>query len=155
MYTYIKKFVVLLGVLLLTGIACFSQLTLTPGSGYLDRPTGLINTSIKKEAVTDATQIGSLAANEHVQTLQYIDGFGRVIETIVKAGSPNGKDIISFTKYDQFGRVAKAYLPYEASTTTGVYIDPANAITTQLSFYSSNTTANKIANDISPFAQTE
>jgi len=136
-------------------VAGYSQITLTSGSGYLDKPTGLITTTIKKELVTDAANIPTLTAAEHVQTLQYIDGFGRGIESIVKAGSPNSKDIISFTKYDVYGRVSKAYLPYEATTTTGVYTDPANAITAQGIFYTTNTTANKIAYDASPFSQTE
>ncbi|MEP7237574.1 MAG: DUF6443 domain-containing protein [Ferruginibacter sp.] len=154
MHYSIKKRSTLLLVFALLSVAGYSQITLTSGGGYLDKPTGLISTTIKKEAVTDATQITTLTASEQVQTLQYIDGFGRGIESIVKAGSPTGKDIINFTKYDEFGRVSKAYLPYEATTTSGLYIDPANAITAQASFYSTNTTANKIANDASPFSQT-
>ena len=145
----------LLPVLFLFSVVGYSQITLTSGGGYLDKPSGVITYVVKKEAVTDATQILSLSANEHAKTLQYVDGFGRSIETIVAGGSPNGKDIISFTRYDELGRVSKGYLPYEAGTTTGVYTDPATAITAQASFYTTNTTANKIANDISPFAQSE
>ena len=153
MSSSIKRISAVLAVLVFFSVPVFSQLV--PGAGYLDKPAGVVNILIKKEAVTDATQISTLTNAEHVTTLQYVDGFGRGIESIIKAGSPNGKDIISFSRYDQFGRMSKGYLPYEASSTTGLYLDPANAITAQGLFYTTNTTVNKIASDVSPFSQTE
>ncbi len=50
---------------------------------------------------------------DDVQTsIQYIDGLGRVIQTVGLKQSPTKKDIIAPVEYDAFGREVKKYLPY-------------------------------------------
>jgi len=71
--------------------------------------------------------------NEVTVTIIYYDGLGREIQSISKESSPLGKDIVSFSKYDDFGRKTVNYLPYVANQTTGASVsDPVAA---QLSFY--------------------
>ncbi|WP_439488527.1 DUF6443 domain-containing protein [Algoriphagus sp.] len=50
------------------------------------------------------------------KTFNYSDGLGRLIQTVMKQQTVNGKDLITPAEYDQFGRQVKEYLPYyEAS----------------------------------------
>ncbi len=51
------------------------------------------------------------------QTTVYVDGLGRPIQTVQKQISPNLKDMVISNLYDEFGREAQKYLPYEATAT--------------------------------------
>jgi len=76
-----------------------------------------------------------------MQTIQYIDGLGRPIQTVQIKGSPTGNDLVQPVAYDQFGREATKYLPYAVSPSVisdGSY--RANALTAgagQAAFYTS------------------
>lgn len=81
------------------------------------------------------------------QAVQYMDGFGRVIQTVNKEGSletssGNTGDIVSIMTYDLLGRENKKYLPYPASGTDGSY--RTAAINDQSTFFSSTGVANPI-----------
>ncbi|MBB6130391.1 DUF6443 domain-containing protein [Mucilaginibacter lappiensis] len=52
---------------------------------------------------------------ELMQTVQYIDGLGRPLQTVQVQGSPSNKDVVQPFAYDQFGREATKYLPYVTS----------------------------------------
>lgn len=54
-----------------------------------------------------------------MQTVLYVDGLGRLQQTVQVKGSPLGYDIVQPVAFDQFGREDKKYLPYAASTTNG------------------------------------
>lgn len=69
---------------------------------------------------------GTLAAKLLVdvkQTTQYVDGFGRVIQTVARQQSlvtaGTAFDLVSTVEYDGFGREAIKYLPFAANTTGG------------------------------------
>lgn len=140
----IKRLIALL-IAVMFGHDLFSQVTIT-------QPPGVEVYVIKKEAVTDASSIAGLTNAEKVRSISYMDGFGRPIQSITAAGSPNGKDIVGFSKYDQYGRQPKQYLPFEAATSTGVYNDMSTVATDQVSFYNpANAPAKKIAIDNGPY----
>lgn len=72
----------------------------------------------------------------HVQqSIQYVDGLGRPVQSVVRWGAPNSSDIIVPMEYDVFGRELKQYLPYNGSpeNTTGGF--RSNALLEQNSFY--------------------
>ncbi|WCT13635.1 DUF6443 domain-containing protein [Mucilaginibacter jinjuensis] len=70
-----------------------------------------------------------------MQTVQYIDGLGRPLQTVQVKGNPNAtRDVVQPVAYDQFGREATKYLPYTTASNDGSY--KADALTTgQNSFY--------------------
>ncbi len=68
-----------------------------------------------------------------MQTVQYIDGLGRPLQTVQVKASPTGRDIVQPIAYDQFGRESTKYLSYTATGGDGSY--RVSAITEQASFY--------------------
>ena len=116
------------------------------------QPGGVERYIVRKESVTDPATIPGLTNAEKTRTVSYVDGYGRPIQSIVTAGSPNGKDMVSFNKYDEFGRQPKQYLPYEATTSTGAYVDMSSISTAQSTFYDpAYASAKKIAVDNGPY----
>jgi RHS repeat-associated protein len=87
-----------------------------------------------------------------MQTVQYVDGLGRPVQTIQVQGSPFGFDMIQPQAYDQYGRELTKYLPYTPRTgTTGSYRSAALS-TDQAAFYGSPPSGvGAVAN---PYAQT-
>ncbi len=141
----IKRLAILFVSFLFGHSLLFGQVTIT-------QPPGVETYTIKKEGVTDAVQIATLTNAEKIRSINYMDGLGRPIQSIVAAGSPNGKDIVSFAKYDVYGRQNKQYLPFEAATSTGAYNAMGSVEADQIAFYNpNNAAAKKIANDNGPY----
>jgi len=59
--------------------------------------------------------------SERQDVVNYVDGLGRGIQTNQVNAGPAGHDIVSFTEYDAFGRVAKNYLPVPLTSNSGTY----------------------------------
>ncbi len=57
-----------------------------------------------------------------IQVVQYLDGLGRTTQSIAIKASPNGKDIVIPSVYDQSGRQTKTFLPQPVDTQNGAYI---------------------------------
>lgn len=142
----IKKIELLLtiAVVLIFNNTAYSQIT---------QPGAVERYIVRKESVTEPATIPGLTNAEKTRTINYTDGFGRPLQSIVVAGSPNGKDIVSFNKYDEFGRQPKQYLPFEATTSNGAYNDMSTIATTvQPAFYDPLTASSKkIAVDNGPY----
>ncbi|RAK35246.1 UNVERIFIED_ORG: RHS repeat-associated protein [Chitinophaga ginsengisegetis] len=85
---------------------------------------------------TDTAYVASASRSvaEVRQTTAYVDGLGRPLQTVAKAMSFGGNDIVSPVVYDQFGREQTKYLPYvPQGVKDGKFkTDPFNA---QKSFY--------------------
>ena len=67
---------------------------------------------------TDAvTATGTARTSQEVQqSTVYIDGLGRPIQSITKAASSTGKDIVSAQNFDSYGRLPIIYHPYVQTT---------------------------------------
>ncbi len=89
---------------------------------------------------TDTAYVASASRTitEVRQTTAYVDGLGRPLQTVAKAMSFGGYDIVSPVVYDQFGREQFKYLPYvPQNIKDGKFkTDPFNA---QRSFYRTQT----------------
>jgi len=116
------------------------QLATNPGTSM-----NYIATSTFRNAgitsVTDA-QIAGMTICDVNQTIQYVDGLGRPIQTVQTKASPTQRDVVMPMAYDQFNRQVIRYLPYEVAT--GMVDDGSyktTALTDQASFYSNPTSA--------------
>ena len=92
---------------LLMGFLCFAQ---TTSRNY-------IKTYVAREELSNSLQ-GNNNRQQVQQSVQYVDGLGRPIQSVVRWGSPAGsspKDMVSFMTYDAYGRQLKQYLPYQSS----------------------------------------
>jgi RHS repeat-associated protein len=108
--------------------------------------------------ITDPAQVPNLAAEKVTQTIAYFDGLGRPLQNVATQASPQKSDLVTPIKYDQYGRQAKAYLPY-IQLTGGVPENngrfKSNDLTGQATFYNPATTyLDKVRTDVSPWAET-
>src|SRR5262245_35220605 len=55
---------------------------------------------------------GTRTVQEVVRTTEYIDGFGRVVQSVVKQASPLSKDLVNIRVYDSWGREVNRYMPF-------------------------------------------
>jgi RHS repeat-associated protein len=94
----------------------------------------IVSTTANKE-VTDPTALNDGNSNT---TIQYFDGLGRPIETVQKAITPGGKDLINLTQYDDFGREYQHWLPAPASGSAGAYVDATGFTNLSTTQYGSN-----------------
>lgn len=70
------------------------------------------------------------------ETISYYDDLGRPEQTII-VNAYNGKDMVSFKDYDEYGRERKKYLPFllKEENNNGNYVN--NIVDQQLDFYES------------------
>jgi RHS repeat-associated protein len=107
-------------------------------------------------SITSESSIAQQTADNLSQAIQYFDGFGRPLQTVMTQASPSKKDIIQAFAYDIYGREIKKYLPY-ASLTEGnglIKTDPlgvTSGYTSSPQYVFYNTATDNIADDTSPF----
>jgi len=93
-----------------------------------------------------------------MQTVQYLDGLGRPLQTVQVKGSPLGNDMVQPVAYDPFGREATKYLPYVfQGTADGSYKTDAlltTSTTSQAGFYTSPNTPTGVTAISTPQAVT-
>jgi RHS repeat-associated protein len=83
-------------------------------------PVNYVRAWDAKAPQTDPDKILVTASTDSfLMTTQYLDGLGRPIQTIAKGISPSGKDLVTATTYDEFGREQFKYLPFAANTIGG------------------------------------
>jgi len=89
----------------------------------------------------------SANVNDVDVNVTYFDGLGRPIQQIAGKQSATGKDIVIHMEYDSFGRQAKNYLPYAATTDSQAF--DGSAQTNTVAFY--NTSA--FENTTNPYTE--
>jgi RHS repeat-associated protein len=109
-----------------------------------------IVTSVPRQENYVAGQSGYTTC-QVMQTVQYIDGLGRPLQTVQVKGNPTAtRDVVQPVAYDLYGREATKYLPYTTASNDGSY--KPTAITDQPVFYGTPTAG--VATISSPFSQT-
>ncbi|HTE28764.1 MAG TPA: DUF6443 domain-containing protein, partial [Chryseolinea sp.] len=101
---------------------------------------------------TTETQVMALTIGKRQETIQYLDGLGKPIESIVSKGSPSALDIVQPIVYDSFAREFKKYLPF-TSGSTGVLQRKTTIINAAQPFYVVGSN-NQIADDARPYGET-
>jgi len=86
------------------------------------------------------------------QSIQYFDGLGRPLQTVLVGASPSYQDIVTPNVYDPFGREAVKYQPYAATGTSGSY--RTGSIADQLAFYTGQPSSSSIRRTSNPFSVT-
>lgn len=81
--------------------------------------SGNIVNYVKKETAFHPVP-GSALTNR--TTFDYMDGLGRSIQTVENSYSPNQKDVVRSVNYDNQGRLAVIYEPFESVSDTGAFI---------------------------------
>ena len=87
------------------------------------------------EAVDINTYSSSSGTLDKLETITYLDGFGKAKQSIAIKQTPDEKDMLQHIEYDQFGRAAKQYLPLPTNQSNGNYISNAES---QISTYYQN-----------------
>jgi hypothetical protein len=85
-------------------------------------PGTALNSITIYEATTPETDWYSFIGKAPVkvkQTTQYLDGLGRPIQKVTKQGSPQGKDVVNATYYDELGRQPHEFMPFVSVQTPG------------------------------------
>ncbi len=75
-----------------------------------------IFTRTYQRAMSSAT--GIINNSDVTESITYFDGLGRAKQQIRIKASPQKKDIVTHIGYDEYGRQAKTYLPFERQTGT-------------------------------------
>jgi RHS repeat-associated protein len=131
----------------------------TIGSGFQGLNMNyIVSNAILKEGVTSLAVVDTLGIKSKSQTIQYMDGLGAPMQSVVTQGSPLKKDIIQPVVYDNFGREYRKYLPVTVNKNSGWYkpntINSRGAYSSIAeNFYQANPGAN-IAQDTVPYSET-
>jgi RHS repeat-associated protein len=73
----------------------------------------VIQNWVAQKPITQASDIiSSHPAQEVVRNTQYIDGFGRSVQSVVKGISPLQQDAVAMHIYDSWGRETQQFLPF-------------------------------------------
>jgi RHS repeat-associated protein len=72
--------------------------------------------AIRKPGVGGLQEVHALTVENAQQSVNYYDGLGRPIQTVITQGSPTGLDIVQPVVYDAYGREARKYLPVTTGT---------------------------------------
>jgi RHS repeat-associated protein len=131
------KYSILPFVFLLFGLDAFAQ------TGYIE------SERIKVAGITTSSQVNGLTIAGKITTRTYLDGQGRVLQTVDIQASPGQKDVVQPVAYDNLGRQSISYLPYVSTSTDGSY-HPSAVATEQPAFYQG--TDPLTAKDTAPYA---
>lgn len=118
----------------------------------------VVANNLRVRGITDASAVTNLSASANSKVIQYADGLGRPLQTVITQGSPTKKDIVQAFDYDGMGRQSTSYLPYISDEATGrIKSDPLGINTSYTTsphavFY--NAANDKIADDTTPYATT-
>ncbi|MEM7186814.1 MAG: DUF6443 domain-containing protein [Bacteroidota bacterium] len=89
--------------------------------------------------------------NAKIETISYVDGLGRLKQSVAIRAGGAGQDIISPMEYDGYGRQAKSYLPYPKLNNQGTIV--ANPFAEIDPFYLTKFPADSENGTINPYSE--
>ena len=99
---------------------------------------------------TEVSDLNTLSDANSNATIQYFDGLGRLSQTVQKAITPNGSDLVSGVTYDAFGRESQQWLPVVAQGNNGAYVSNYQTLAVGQSAYSEGNPYNLTEYEPSP-----
>ncbi len=107
---------------------------------YYSNPStynGIITRNVQKSGVTTGLNASALTGADVVRSLAYFDGLGRPDQTVVLDVSPTSFDLVTYLRFDTYGRQYRAFKPYTiGGSGTAINNSYRTAVTTeQSSFY--------------------
>lgn len=106
--------------------------------------------TVKVSGKTLSSQLVGLPVESANRNMIYVDGIGRLLQTIKWQASPNKKDVVNVSIYDAYGRQTKKLLPYaEQSSADGSY--KPTALSNQSSYYANGSWDNYVKKTNFPF----
>ncbi len=85
----------------------------------------------------------------YIDKIDYFDGLGRPVQTVMKGTSPSGKDIVTLQEYDALGRAWRSWQPAPAGNSGG-YVDIPSFQTAVTDFYTDAHPYSKPVYELSP-----
>jgi len=83
-------------------------------------PINYIRAWQSKAPQSDATKIKlSCSTDSFLVSTRYLDGLGREVQSVARAFTPGGRDLVNPTIYNDHGAVEVSYLSFEANATGG------------------------------------
>ncbi len=79
----------------------------------------IITNTVQSKGITTTDAVMGLTAESNIQSIQYYDGLGRLVQDVITQGSPSSHDIVKPTVYDAYGREYRKYLPVAPNTNNG------------------------------------
>ncbi|MDB5004939.1 MAG: hypothetical protein JWQ34_3164 [Mucilaginibacter sp.] len=108
--------------------------------------------TLRVDGITNPSTIPLLDVCQVMQTIKYMDGLGRLLQTVQTKGGANAdKDVVIPNAYDVFGREGTKYLPYAATGTSGSL--RTTAFADQATYYSPATSIPGVVRTLQPYSQ--
>ena len=122
------------------GVRNYGSLTASSDQNY-------ILTVIPTVETEDAS---TLPVDKTLQTIQYLDGSGRPMQTVQRGINANRKDLISITEYDAFGREYRQWLPGVGTGNGGAFVPIDQAKSLSSSTNGNSVSYNEVVYESSP-----
>lgn len=78
-----------------------------------------VTTYIPRIRITDPAIVANNSIVNVTKIISYVDGQGRQIQSVNVQSSPLGKDVVSYSRFDEYGRPSKSYLPFVSQASDG------------------------------------
>lgn len=134
--------------ILRTSILFMGLFTLIRGYGQYQQRTFVQQDVITVSGVKTIAEALDLGSDQRVRSRVYQDGLGRTVQQINVGASPSLKDLVQPVAYDNTGRNAMDYLPYQVNATDGLY--RSQSLQEQAQFYTNG--PGNIAKDTKPYS---
>ena len=112
----------------------------------------VVQNDVKKPGVLNANELNPLQIADKGQQVQYFDGLGRPLQTVMTQAGTANRDIIMPSSYDEYGREIKKYKPYADLNNSGMGSFRNNAYAEQTAYYATGS-ASDGPKDVNPYSQ--
>ncbi|WP_397301578.1 DUF6443 domain-containing protein [Nonlabens ulvanivorans] len=129
----------------------FATQAQTPNTNYVKTTAYKVPT---QDGLT-TTNNANLTEDDKIESISYFDGLGRPTQSIQLRGGANKENIISFHRYDGYGREVKTYLPYATNGPVNSLDSIQDVVQDQLLYYQSNYSDDFTNSVINPFSEVE